>query len=91
MYESQDRQTRLVILDSPLTSFKDKDRVEVSEDIQRAFYLNLVETTNDYQNILLENKDPMEEFQEQINFVHFSKNESVGRYGFYPVGNENEV
>ncbi len=91
MYEAQDRHTRLVILDSPLTSFKDKDRVEVSEDIQRAFYLNLVETTNDYQIILLENKDPMEEFQEQINFIHFSKNESVGRYGFYPVDNSNEV
>lgn len=91
MYESQNRHTRLVILDSPLTSFKDKDRVEVSEDIQRAFYLNLVDTTNDYQVILFENKDPMEEFQEQINFIHFSKNESVGRYGFYPVGNANKV
>ena len=46
---------------------------------------DLVKTTDDYQIILLENKDPMEEFQEQINYVHFSGNPSVGRYGFYPV------
>ena len=85
MYESQERHTKLVILDSPLTSFKDKDRVPVSEDVQLAFYRDLVKTTDDCQIILLENKDPLKEFQEQINYVHFSGNPSVGRYGFYPV------
>jgi len=85
MREAQDRHTRLVVLDSPLTSFKDKDRVELSEDVQRAFYLDLVQTSDEFQIILLENKDPLEEFTEQINYIHFSKNESLGRYGFYPV------
>ena len=88
MYEARGRHTQLVILDSPLTSFKDKDRVDASEDVQRAFYKDLIQTADDYQIILLENKDPLIEFQEQINYIHFSKNESVDRYGFYPVSNE---
>lgn len=90
MLEAQNRHSRVVILDSPLTSFKDKDRVEVSEDVQRAFYLDLVKTPDDFQIILLENKDPMDEFRANINYVHFSKNDSVGRYGFYPVTESEE-
>ena len=84
MYHAIDRHPKLVVLDSPLTSFKDKDRVNVEDDVQLAFYEELVETSEDVQIILLENKEPPEHLRDQMNYIHFSGNESLGRFGFYP-------
>ena len=85
MYHAFVRHSKLVMLDSPLTSFKDKDRVNVEDDVQLAFYEDLVQTSDDVQIILLENKEPPKQLRDQMNYVHFSGNESFGRYGFYPL------
>ena len=88
MYHAQDRHSKLVVLDSPLTSFKDKDRVNVEDDVQLAFYEDLVQTSDDVQIILLENKEPPEQLRDKMKYEHFSGNESVDRFGFYPVPKE---
>lgn len=88
MYHASVRHSKLVVLDSPLTSFKDKDRVNIEDDVQLAFYEDLVQTPDDVQIILLENKEPPEQLQGQMNYVHFSGNETVERFGFYPMPKE---
>ncbi|MCA9177689.1 MAG: hypothetical protein KDB14_24645 [Planctomycetales bacterium] len=85
MYHARDRHPRMVVLDSPLTSYKDKDRVNVEEDVQLAFYEDMVKTSSEFQIILLENKDPPESLRSEMNYIHFSRNQAVGRYGFYPI------
>ncbi|MED4015768.1 hypothetical protein [Sutcliffiella cohnii] len=72
----------LTILDSPLTTYKKEDNPEdkVPEDIQNKFYDELSKL--DYQTIIFENKKPQQEVIENINFIEFTKNSSIGRYGF---------
>ena len=84
-----------LVLDSPLTTYKERDTRtlpldnsdRISEDIQNRFYETLasLQEINDVQIIVIENKDPPKSTQDKINYIHFSKNPSVGRYGFYPV------
>lgn len=71
-----------IILDSPLTTYKEEDNPEdkVPEDIQNNFYNALSKL--DYQTIIFENKKPQQEVIQNINFVEFTKNSRIGRYGF---------
>lgn len=82
----------LVILDSPILSFKGKDLSE--EDIQEKeavlnmkdrFYESLAEIIKDEQVIVLENTEPLDDVQKKVNYIHFSKSKEIGRYGFFPV------
>lgn len=70
------------ILDSPLTTYKKEDNPEdkVPEDIQNNFYDALSKL--DYQTIIFENKKPQQEVIENINFIEFTKNSRIGRFGF---------
>lgn len=79
----------LVILDSPLTNFRDKteNNEEISESIQESFFENLASSNLNEQIIIFENKEPRDILKEQINYVHFSKMPNFGRYGFFPVFN----
>jgi cell division septum initiation protein DivIVA len=77
----------LVVLDSPLVTFRKPDVAEgeaISEDVKEAFYVSLAETPPSEQIIVLENEDPPAVVRGKINYIHFSKS-SVGRYGFFPV------
>lgn len=84
-----------LILDSPLTTYKEKDAKnsessnedKVSEDIQNKFYQSLanLQDINKVQIIVIENKDPPKNIEDKITLEHFSKNESIERYGFYPI------
>jgi DNA repair ATPase RecN len=72
----------IVILDSPLTTYKEEDTPEdkLPEEIQYKFYENL--SKFGYQVIVFENKKPQEKVISKINFIEFTKNKKVGRFGF---------
>ncbi|PLT28157.1 hypothetical protein [Peribacillus deserti] len=70
-----------VVLDSPLTTFRDRDQNEedISEPMQENFFNTLRKSKE--QIIILENKEPSNEIKYLINYIEFTK-DSKGRYGF---------
>ena len=74
--------TGMVILDSPLTAYKKKDKPEdkLPEEIQHKFYEHLSKLN--YQIIVFENKKPQAEIIDNINFIEFTQNGKSGRFGF---------
>ncbi|MCG6191365.1 AAA family ATPase [Maribellus maritimus] len=82
-----------VVLDSPLVTFKKADKKAVgsdaiSDDMKKLFYRNLSTIGQDKQIIVLENDNPPSDVTRNINYIHFTKNEKNGRYGFIPLTNE---
>jgi len=84
-----DNHPGFLILDSPLTSYKEGDSLEDGDervaDLTYAFYRDLCDNYQDSQIILLENREPEEDLHSRMNYIHFSRNEKIGRYGFFPV------
>ncbi len=80
----------IIILDTPLTTFKEKDKVKnekdesVAMDIKMAVYEEMSSTYSDYQIIIFENEEPAKALQDNINYIHFSGNAKVDRKGFIP-------
>lgn len=76
-----------VVLDSPITSYKDEDKDEdkTSDDLQSSFFEFLAEVSQNKQIIILENKKPSKEVIKNINFIEFTKNHNRGRSGFITV------
>lgn len=87
--KDMDNHPGFVILDSPLTSYKEGDSLEEGDervaDLTYAFYRDLCDNYQDSQIILLDNREPEEDLHSRMKYVHFSKNEKIGRYGFFPV------
>jgi hypothetical protein len=75
----------VVVLDSPLTSYKEEDREELGEEVLCAFYDDLASENKRSQIIILENKEPPSEIQLITGYYHFTRNRDHGRYGFFPV------
>jgi hypothetical protein len=76
-----------VVLDSPLTTYKSKKKKtkeDVKLDIQTAFFEDLSNLASNEQVIILENKEPNEEVKGKIRYIEFTKDETEGRYGFFP-------
>lgn len=79
-----------IILDTPLTTFKEKDKAanekdeSVGKDIKMAVYEKLATSCRDYQIIIFENEEPTKELKSSINYIHFSGNANVDRKGFIP-------
>lgn len=78
---------KVIILDSPLITFKEKDNEEekISDIVKTSFYKYLSENFNQEQIIVLENADPNKDICKNITYHHFTKNNSYGRYGFFPI------
>ncbi|MGE7717515.1 hypothetical protein [Priestia megaterium] len=76
-----------VVLDSPITSYKDEDEAEdkTSDDLQTNFFEFLARVSQNKQIIILENKKPSKEVIKNINFIEFTKNHNRGRSGFINV------
>ena len=76
----------VVILDSPLLAYRepddDKDSLQGTK-VQDNFYKYLL-SIKDRQVIIIENVDPPSFMLNKPYSVHFSKNVSHGRYGFFP-------
>ncbi|RSD20622.1 AAA family ATPase [Mesobacillus subterraneus] len=72
-----------VVLDSPLTTFRDRDKQneDVSESIQESFFLYL--SNIEEQVIVLENKEPSENAKGKMNFIEFTNIPGIGREGFF--------
>ncbi len=85
------RHPGFVVLDSPLTTYKEGDeepedeRDEVPGDLIYAFYSDIAESFTDTQVIIFENKEPDPSVIPKLNYQHFTKSRSSGRYGFFPL------
>ncbi|MEG0774399.1 AAA family ATPase [Clostridium sp.] len=81
--------SKVVIVDSPLTTYKERDKEadenEIKSEVKQMFYKYLSNESKNMQIIILDNVDPDEDNQSKINYYHFSKNKEVGRYGFLPI------
>lgn len=86
--------SRVIVLDSPLTTYKGKDEdvndkddsenIIIVEEVNEAFYSYLSKQKNEMQIIILDNVEPPKEIQNKIIYYHFTKNHLIGRYGFIP-------
>lgn len=83
---------RFVILDSPLTTFKEprqnvrpEDIDEVPGEVQTAFFEDLSKTDTNEQIIVIENKQPPASIKDKIKYTLFVGYGEPGRAGFYPV------
>lgn len=83
MLHGKARHPGFVVLDSPLTSFRPKDRYEVEQDVQAGFF-EYLSSLKEGQIIVLENKDPPERLQSKMHYEHFAGEDGEGREGFYP-------
>lgn len=85
------RHPGFVVLDSPLTTYKEGDelpedeRDEVSGDLIYAFYRDIADSFRDSQIIIFENKEPDMSVIPMLNYQHFTKSRRHGRYGFFPL------
>ncbi len=78
---------KVIILDSPLITFKDKDsgKENISDVVKTLFYNYLAKNFKNQQIIVLENADPDKDLCSNIKYYHFTKNRDYGRYGFFPI------
>lgn len=78
---------KVIILDSPLITFKERDCGEevISDIVRNSFYEYLSKNFKKEQIIILENAEPNKELCDNIVYYHFTKNNSYGRYGFFPI------
>jgi hypothetical protein len=79
----------VVVLDTPLNPFRGPDASNsderIADDLKTGFYEYLANDASGDQVIIMENEEPPVSVQSRVNYHHFSKNERVGRYGFFPV------
>ncbi|CAL2087968.1 hypothetical protein [Tenacibaculum sp. 190524A02b] len=78
--------SNFVVIDSPLTTFKDKEISEIEEDsieLDDLFFDDLRKTSLESQIIIFENKIP--KITDGINIIEFTKRNNQGRYGFFPI------
>lgn len=80
----------VVVLDSPLTTYKEKDKKDgehdesVGKGTKEKFYEMLEKEESKKQIIIFDNEEPNEKMREKINYLHFSGDMSIGRKGFIP-------
>ncbi len=84
--------TRFVVLDSPLTTYKERDNEpkpeendEVRGEVQTGFFEDLAKTQPNEQIIILENKEPPASISGSSHYIKFVGNNSPGRAGFFPA------
>lgn len=81
--------SRNIILDSPLTTYQGKEiktkSVEITKDMEDAFFNDLSAIDHYRQVIILDNKDPNDAIKSKINYIHFTGDKTTGRQGFFPI------
>ena len=78
----------IVVLDSPLTTYKEKDKKDgddetITKGTKEKFYEMLAEQKNG-QIIIFDNEEPSSTVKTKINYLHFSGDSTVGRKGVIP-------
>lgn len=85
-----------VVLDSPLVTYRPPDHAaepdggEPPEDVVRAFYRD-IQANFDGQIVIIENTDPLDPLGVDARDICFTKQTGVGRYGFLPVVDAEEI
>ncbi|MCE9531618.1 MAG: AAA family ATPase [Planctomycetes bacterium] len=78
-----------VILDTPVNPFKgpktNNPNELVTDDVKVAFFEYLANDTSGDQIIIMENVEPPVSVRNRVKYHNFSKNPSIGRYGFFPL------
>lgn len=88
--------TRVLILDSPVTTLKENESKENVDDdmidpsMQDSLFVSLSQNNYDKQIIILENKELPEQVTE-CNHIPFTKGKAKGRYGFFPLKSNNSL
>ncbi|KQM64782.1 MULTISPECIES: AAA family ATPase [unclassified Sphingomonas] len=82
-----------IVLDSPLVTFREADHEDGLETeqkvaVKQAFYADLARRGDLSQIIIVENEDPDPDMNPSPSIQLFSKQENVGRYGFFPVADD---
>lgn len=86
------RHPGFVVLDSPLTTYKqaDQDRGDepsdedlIADDMIYSFYSDIAENYKDKQVIIFDNQEPDLSIIPQVNYIHFSRNRGSARFGFF--------
>ena len=80
-----------VVIDSPLTTFKDKDSnnsdatqaEDIPQSVKQKFYNYLSLMPHDRQIIIFDNEEPFQKLDGIVHH-HFSGNSNIGRAGFIP-------
>lgn len=79
-----------VVLDSPLTTYKEKDKLnkekneEVSKSVKNSFFNNLAKSSTDFQIIVFDNETPPKDLH-GITYHYFTGNPDIERIGFIPI------
>jgi len=79
-----------VILDSPLTTYKERDKKvnehkeDISKGIKESFFRNLAKVNEEWQIIIFDNELPPSDL-ENITYHHFTGNADINRAGFIPA------
>ncbi len=82
---------RVLVLDSPLTTLKESEISEASEDdfvdnsLQDGLFTFFADNFNDKQVIIIDNKQPPKSLNGKYNDIFFTKGRGEGRYGFFKV------
>ncbi|MNW54237.1 hypothetical protein D3C74_318300 [compost metagenome] len=74
-----------VLIDSPLTTYQEASETEEEEKVPEELKVRFLNTFSNLigsQIILLENKFSMNVNEEKMNFIEFTKDSTIGRYGF---------
>ncbi len=83
-----------VIVDSPLLAYRAPEGQEeehlTGTDLNEQFYAYLASLPDDQQVIVVENTNPPGGIAARPNVVMFSKNPHSGRYGFFPIVDQQE-
>jgi len=85
------RHPGFVVLDSPLTTYKPADIEQGEEDesiepnMVYSVYRDLCDAYTENQVIIFDNQEPEVDLLSSMNYQHFTRNNNVGRYGFFPV------
>jgi hypothetical protein len=85
---SSEKRLGMCLIDSPLVTYKKPDVSEgeaISEDMAGEFYRSLIEFDKTLQVIIIENEDVPKDIENSLHMIHFTKNTTVGRYGFIPI------
>jgi len=72
---------RLLIIDSPILSLKEKVSDEASDSMKTALFQYLLDNQEQGQVIIVENDIPMLDYN-TANVIRFTKDAEIGRYGF---------
>lgn len=74
-----------VLIDSPLTTYQEASETEEEEKVPEELKVRFLNTFSNLfgsQIIILENKFSMIVNEEKMNFIEFTKDRTIGRYGF---------